>query len=264
MGGAARDLEQKLSRRGIAPTISHAIGQVAYTARRNRAAWIPDPIVGMAEVTWIADHYQKLLQHADSQHTEELALTLCRRIFGDSEGVRLYSAAIRATFSPGRLAQDVNDVRAKIDHALTHFDTIDVNFVGDNEVTVPAVKFVGSVEKFEGFILAGGGMMGFFADSHTHWDDETPAAPIIYPLASLHGCAISVPASIYLPKGLDRLEFHEPAKDFHASLGFRDLLPPLKIAIRFDHLQEDQRHERANDIEQLMYLLNKGLSQRGM
>ncbi|AOT05773.1 hypothetical protein [Arthrobacter sp. U41] len=199
MDGAANDLKFRLERVGVPPAIAFSIGQVAYIGRKNRPQWVPEPVIGKSEVTWLVTQFEPDLRRVtDAEAKSAYVFLLCTKIFGPDEGNLIFQAGYAGS-SP-----DEQDPNRLIDGALRYFDEIDLAFLGDR-LMVPAVMFRGNgddQQQWLGLVMSKDGMFGFFEESDCLVDDVDDGEPVIYRLSDLRACKVSVPESIYVPPGL--------------------------------------------------------------
>ena len=268
MDGAANGLKLRLEEAGVPSTISFSIGQVAYIARKNRPHWVPEPIVGKSEVTWLVSQFEADLKRVtDPQAKSAYVFLLCTKIFGPVGGDLLFQAvypanASRANNATGSSSAEEQEANKLIDGALRYFDEVNQAFLGDR-LMVPAVMFRGSgddQQQWTGFVMSMDGMFGFFEESDCLVDDMNEGEPVVYRLSDLRACKVRVPVSIHVPPGLRHVIQSDPSREFNAKLIFGDELSVIQFSVLFSQLDEELKEEAAQHIQQLLGLLEKALS----
>lgn len=269
MDGAANGLKLRLEEVGVPPTIAFAIGQVAYVGRRKRPNWIPEPVVGRSEVTWLVSQVEPNLRGTrDPQAKSSYVFLLCAKVFGPFEGDLLFQAGYPNHSPRGSQATasfsstEERDASRLIDGALRYFDEVDLAFQGDR-LMVPAVMFRGSgddQQQWMGFVMSKDGMFAFFEESDCLVADMTDGDPVLYRLGDLRACKVRIPESIYAPPSLRHVLVSDPSNEFNAKLIFGDDVSVVQFSVLFSQLDEDMRNEAARHIQQLLELLDKALS----
>ena len=269
MDGAANGLKLRLEEVGVPPTIAFAIGQVAYVGRRKRPHWIPEPVIGKSEVTWLVSQVEpNLRQTRDPQAKSSYVFLLCAKVFGPFEGDLLFQAGYpnhspkgsqtTASFS----SMEEQDANRLIDGALRYFDEVDLAFHGDR-LMVPAVMFRGSgddQQQWMGFVMAKDGLFGFFEEGDCLVEDMADGDPVLYRLGDLRACKVRLPESIYVPPSLRHVLMSDPSTEFNAKLIFGDDVSVMQFSVLLSQLDEEMRGEAAQHIQQLLGLFEKALS----
>jgi hypothetical protein len=269
MDGAANGLKLRLEAVGVPPAIAFSIGQVAYVGRKNRPQWVPEPVVGKSEVTWLVSQFEPDLRRVtDPQAKSAYVFLLCTKIFGAVEGDLLFQAGYPANASKGNHATagfsstEEQETSRVIDGALRYFDEIDLSFLGDR-LMVPAVMFRGSgddQQQWLGFVMSKDGMFGFFEESDCLVDDMADGEPVLYRLSDLRACKVRIPESIYVPPDLQHVLQSDSSREFNAKLIFGDDVSVMQFAVLFSQVDEEMREEVAQHIQQLLGLFDKALS----
>jgi hypothetical protein len=257
MDGAATGLKLRLERVGVPPAIAFAIGQVAYLGRKNLPHWVPEPVIGKSEVTWLVSQFEPDLRRVtDPEAKSAYVFLLCAKIFGPVEGNLVFQAGYLGSSSE---EQDANRL---IDGALRYFDEVDLSFLGDR-LMVPAVRFRGDgddQQQWLGFIMSKDGMFGFFEESDCLVDDMDDGEPVIYRLSELRACKVTIPESIYVHPGLKQVLRSPSSGEFNAKLIFGEDVSVMQFAVLFSQIDEEMREEVALQIQQLLGLFDKALS----
>lgn len=269
MDGAANGLKLRLEVVGVPPAIAFSIGQVAYVASKNRPIWLPEPVVGKSEVTWLVSRFEgQLKQVPDPAAKSAYVLMLCLKIFGPSGGELVFDAGYpngAPKPTPNKqvhLSAEEQDANELIDGALRYFDEVDLAFLGDR-LMVPATMFRGGGEdqdQWHGFVMSKDGMFGFFEESDCLADDMDDGEPVIYRLGDLRACKVSIPESIYIPPDLQHVLRSPSSREFNAKLIFGDDVSVMQFAVLFSQVDEEMREEVARHIQQLLALFDKALS----
>jgi hypothetical protein len=277
MDGAANGLKSRLEGVGVPPAIAFSIGQVAYVASKNRPIWIPEPVVGKSEVTWLVSRFEGQLKQApDPVAKSAYVLMLCLKIFGPGGGELVFDAGYpngAPKSTPNKqvhLSEEEQEANELIDGALRYFDEVDLAFLGDR-LMVPATMFRGGgggggggedQEQWHGFVMSKDGMFGFFEESDCLADDMDDGEPVIYRLGDLRACKVGIPESIYIPPDLQHVLRSPSSPEFNAKLIFGDDVSVMQFAVLFSQVDEEMREEVARHIQQLLGLFDKALSLR--
>lgn len=271
MDGAANGLKLRLEAVGVPSAIAYTIGQVAYVPSRKRPQWVPDPVVAKSEVTWLVSQFEQELRRVTSPVAKSsYVLALCMRIFGADPGSAVFEMGYQdAPTQPMNVEEDLSTEQewdAVFAGALRYFDNVDLNFLGDRFM-LPATMFsvLGDEQRlWHGFVLAMDGMIGFFEESDCLAEDLEDGDPLVHRLSRLTACSVRMPFNVYVPPGLNHISFQEPAGNLNAKLTFVEDPNPMQIAILFEHLDEDLKEQAAQNMQQLLSLVNKALGLRGM